>query len=371
MYKLSNILFIVAVAALLMVACSKDDNEGADNAALKVVSSDLIFPARGATHDIQVSSAGAYTAAVNKDWCTATVEGGVVHVAVERNTTLEARNAIVTLEGSGTTLRLSLSQNGAVWMVRGASSYSASDEDTTIVIPATLDFEYTVTIPDWMDGEEVEDGYQLHLHENNTGGARKGNVTFKSSQGNKTISFQQFGKRSVGGQYDITYSYITVVKDIFGNETKTTKTVTRRIEIEAKTTESYLYLKGLHETYPIPVAMGSDGTLHIANGQQVDGAPKGYLYLVLHQDSEYQNFIFAGECDYEAPLKLTNKGGILMPSFTFAKKSVTFLDPTGMDATIVADGFSIKTATLPDIRYTQAGEELGQYINVKLVKVLE
>lgn len=361
--KISKILFVVAVAALSLAACSKDDSSDTESASLKVVSSDLLFPARGATHDIQVSSTGTYTASVNKDWCTVTTDGNTVRVQVERNTQLEARNAIVSLQDGNTTLRLSLMQSGAVWMVRGPSSYSASDEDTTVIIPATLDFDYTVTKPDWMDGEEVEGGYQLHLHENNTGGARKGNVTFKSSQGNKTISFQQFGKRSVGGNYDITYSYITADKQ--------TVTVTKRIQIEALNTNSYLYLKGLHETIPIPVAMGSDGALHIANGQLVEGATTGYLYIVLHQDSEYQNFIFAGDCSYDAPLKLTSKNGILMPSFAFAKKSVTFIDPTGMEATIVANGFSLKTATLPDIRYTQAGEELGQYINIKLVKVLE
>ena len=363
--------FIMAMAALMLAACSSDDDStAADNAALKVVSSDLLFPAKAATHDIEFSSTGGVTASVNKEWCTATVEGNVVHVSVERNTELESRNAIVTLEGSGTNLRLSLIQSGAVWMVRGLSSYSASDEDTTILIPATLDFDYTVTKPDWMDGEEVEDGYLLHLHTNDTGGARKGNVIIKSSQGSKTISFQQFGKRSVGGQYDITYSYTTTTESL-GRIKETTKTVTRRIEIVAENTSSYLYLKGLHDTYPIPVSMGSDGTLHIANGHLMDGATSGYLYIVLHQEGQYQNFIFAGECDYEAPLKLTNKGGVYIPSFTFAKKSVTFIDPTGSEATIVADGFSIKTATLPDIRFTQAGEELGQYMNISLKKVLE
>lgn len=365
MCKLCYKFFVVALAAVLLAACGNDDESSnpADSKSLQVVSSDLVFPARGATHDIVLSTTGAYTASVNKDWCTVTTDGNTVRVQVERNTQLEARNAIVSLQDGTTSLRLSLMQSGAVWMVRGPSSYSASDEDTTVIIPATLDFEYTVTKPDWMDGEEVEGGYQLHLHENNTGGARKGNVTLRSSQGSKTISFQQFGKRSVGGNYDITYSYI--------NAEKQTVTLTKRIEIEALNTNSYLYLKGLHETIPIPVAMGSDGTLHVANGQLLEGVTSGYLYIVLHQDSEYQNFIFAGDCSYDAPLKLTSKGGILMPSFTFAKKSVTFIDPTGMEATIVANGFSLKTATLPDIRYTQAGEELGQYLNIKLVKVLE
>lgn len=364
MCKLYYRFFVVAFAALLLAACGNDDeSSNLDSNSLKVVSSDLVFPARGATHDIVVSSTGDYTASVNKDWCTVTTDGNTIHVEVERNTKLEARNAIVSLQDGTSVLRLSLMQSGAVWMVRGPSSYSASDEDTTVIIPATLDFEYTVTKPDWMDGEEVEGGYQLHLHENNTGGARKGNVTFRSTQGSKSISFQQFGKRSVGGNYDITYSYI--------NEKKETVTVTKRIEIEAQNTNSYLYLKGLHETIPIPVAMNSDGTLHVDNGQLLEGASKGYLYIILHQDSEYQNFIFAGECSYEAPLKLTNKGGILMPSFTFSKKSVTFIDPTGMEATIVANGFSLKTASLPDIRYTQSGEELGQYLNIKLVKVQE
>ncbi|MBR1801459.1 MAG: BACON domain-containing protein [Bacteroidaceae bacterium] len=361
----------MALAASLFSACGSDDGAEDGSPALTVVASDLVFPARASTHDIEVSCQGVFTASVNKEWCTVTTDGNRVHVAVERNTELESRNAIVTLEGGGTNLRLSLMQSGAVWMVRGLSSYSASDEDTTILIPATLDFDYTVTKPDWMDGEEVEDGYLLHLHANDTGGARKGNVIIKSSQGSKTISFQQFGKRSVGGQYDITYSYINSVTDRLGRVVENTVTVTKRIRIEAENTQSYLYLVGLHDKYPIPVSMSSDGTLHIANGHLMDGATSGYLYIVLHQEGPYQNFIFAGDCDYQAPLKLTNKGGVYIPSFAFPKKSVTFIDPTGSEATIVADGFSVKTATLPDIRFTQAGDELGQYMNISLTKVLE
>ena len=366
--------------ALCLTACDDDnDNEyytGNNNGALSVVRSDLSFPAKGATGDIVVRTSDGFTATSNKDWCQLTVEGTTVHVTAERNTSLEGRNAIVTLEGSGTTLRLPVKQDGAVWMVRGATSYSASDEDTIVVIPATLDFDYTVTKPDWMDGEEVEDGYQLHLHTNDTGGAREGNVTFKSSQGSKTIKFRQFGKRSVGGKYDITYNYTHTVTVGVGLLTETvtqTETVTKRIEVVADNAQSYLYLKGLNDDYDIPFFMGSDGTLSIANGHRLDNvkAEHKYVYVVLHQDSEYQNFIFAGDCTYDAPLKLTSKSGILMPSFTFAKKSVTFLDPTGNDATIVANGFMLKTASMPDIRYTQAGEELGQYNNVKLTKVLE
>lgn len=359
--------YLMLVLALAFVACGDDEAVDDVAGALTVVRSDLIFPSRGATHEIEVSCKDAFTATVNKDWAKLAVDGNIVSVTVEKNTQLEGRNAIVTLQSGDRKISMPLVQSGAVWMVRGESSYSTSDEDTIIVIPATLDFDYTVTKPDWMDGEEVEDGYQLHLHTNDTGGAREGNVTFRSSQGTKVIKFRQFGKRSVGGEYDITYSYIEKNSD----GTEETKTEKRRIEIEADNTKAYLYLKGLNPTYPVPVSMGSDGTLRIANGYQLDGVSKGYVFIVLHQEGPYQNFIFAGDCSYEAPLKLTNTGGVLLPSFTFAKKSVTFIDPTGSEATIIANGFSLKTATMPDIRFTQAGEDLGTYIGVKLAKVLE
>ena len=358
----------------LLSSCGDDDDAvsfvSQGKGYIKVVSADLVFGPKGDARQITVDCPEPVTAGSNRDWCAVSVDDNIVNVVVERNTTLEGRNAIVTLRAGSDSLRMSLTQSGAVWMVRGASSYSASDEDTIIVIPATLDFDYTVTKPDWMDGEEVEDGYQLHLHTNDTGGAREGNVTIKSSQGSKTIKFRQFGKRSVGGQYDITYSYTTVEgAGLLAQEV--TKTEKKRIEIEAENTKSYIYLKGLNPTYPIPVAMGSDGTLRISNGQTLDGVTQGYVYIVLHQEGNYQNFIFAGDCSYDAPLTLTKTGGVLLPSFSFAKKSVTFVDPTGTDATIVANGFSLKTATLPNIMYTQAGTDLGTYINVKLTKVLE
>jgi len=366
------LLFLILNSSFLILfaSCGDDDpvvgfvSQG--NGYLKVVSADLVFGPKADSSMVEVSCPEEITASTNKDWCTVSVDSNRVKVVVERNTQLDGRNAIVTLRSSRDSVRLSLIQSGAVWMVRGATSYSASDEDTTIVIPATLDFDYTVTKPDWMDGEEVEDGYQLHLHTNDTGGAREGNVTIKSSQGSKTIKFRQFGKRSVAGQYDITYTH--TISDGLKTVTKTEK---QRIEIEAENTKSYIYLKGLNPTYPIPVAMGSDGSLRISNGQTLDGVSQGYVFIVLHQDAEYQNFIFAGDCSYDASLTLTKKGDILMPSFNFTKKTVTFIDPIGEEATAIADGFSLKTATMPDIRFTQAGEDLGTYVNVKLTKVLE
>ena len=357
------LLALLFAAPLLLCACGDDDDDAVDEFA--VVRSDILFQSKASTGEIEVRSSQPFTVSVNKPWVQVTaVEAGpvqahsVVTVEVEKNTDYETRNAIVTLQCGERHLNLSLMQQGAVWMISGPSTYTTSDEDTTLVIPASLDFDYEVTMPEWIEGQEVEEGYQLHLLVNDTGGGREGTVTFTSQVGKKSIKFRQFGQRSIGGTYQATF-----------NDGK--MNVTRNIEIEADPAKSYLYMKGLSTNYDIPVSMDGNGNLHIANGQLLDGVTDGYVYIVLHQTGDYQNLIWAGTCEYVAKITLTNSKGILVPSFTFSNNVITFVDPIGMEAEATINGFMLKTASMPNILYTSSGKLLDTVVGLKLKKIIK
>ena len=351
------LLAVLFAAPLFLCACGSDDDDDTDDE-FAVVRSSLLFRSKASTGEVEVRSTQPYTVSVNKEWVKATAQGNIVTVEVEKNTDYETRNAIVTLQSGTRRLDLSLMQQGAVWMIGGPDTYTTSDEDTTLVIQASLDFDYDVTMPEWMEGEEVEEGYRLHLFTNDTGGGREGTVTFTSQVGKKTIKFRQFGQRSIGGTYQATY-----------NDGK--KSQTRNITIDADPNKSYLYLKGLCDSYDVPVSMDGSGNLHIANGQLLDGVTDGYVYIVLHQTGDYQNLIWAGSCEYMAKITLTTQNGILVPSFTFSNNSITFTDPIGMEASATINGFMLKTASMPNILYTSSGKLLDTVVGLKLKKIIK
>lgn len=355
--KLNRYLFVILFALpLLLSSCSSDDDDApADEFA--VVRSSLLFRSKASTGQVEVRSTKPYTVSVNKEWVKATAQGNIVTVEVEKNTSYETRNAIVALQSGDRQLRISLMQQGAVWMINAPDTYTTSDEDTTLIIQASLDFDYEVTMPEWMEGEEVDEGYRLHLLTNDTGGGREGTVTFTSQVGKKSIKFRQFGQRSIGGTYQATYS-------------DGKKNMTRNITIDADPTKSYLYLKGLCDSYDVPVSMDGSGNLHIANGHLLENATDGYVYIVLHQTGDYQNLIWAGSCEYMAKITLTTQNGILVPSFSFSNSNITFIDPIGMEASATINGFMLKTASMPNILYTSNGKLLDTVVGLKLKKIL-
>ena len=203
--KKINILWMLIGYLFLVTSCSDDDDSAV--ASLQVIKSDVSFTAIATTGTIEVQSNSAITAVSNQDWCTVTVNGNVVTVAVPTYTGLVGRNAVVEISNTlDSKVRVPVSQAGGVWYVNGDDLYGLSDEESTITIPVKSDYDYTVDMPAWITGEKVKEGYNFTLTENTTGNARKGTVIFKSQKGTKEITFVQFGVNDIAGTYEATYS---------------------------------------------------------------------------------------------------------------------------------------------------------------------
>lgn len=203
--KRLNILWMLVGCMFLTTSCSDDDDSMVE-ASLQVIKSDVTFGAVSSTGTIEVQSSSAITATCSEDWCSLTVSGNVVTVTVPTYTGLTGRSAVVEItNASGGKARVPVSQSGGVWYVKGDKVYGLTDEESSITIPVKSDYEYTVETPAWIDGEKVQDGYQLTLAENTTGNARKGTAIFKSERGTKEITFVQFGENDIAGTYEATY----------------------------------------------------------------------------------------------------------------------------------------------------------------------
>ena len=139
----------------LVTSCSDDDDSAV--ASLQVIKSDVSFTAIATTGTIEVQSTSAITAVSNQDWCTVTVNGNVVTVAVPTYTGLVGRNAVVEISNAlDGKVRVPVSQAGGVWYVKGDDAYGLSDEESTITIPVKSDYDYTVDLPAWITGEKVK-----------------------------------------------------------------------------------------------------------------------------------------------------------------------------------------------------------------------
>lgn len=352
-YRTSLLLLLGTL--LLLTACRDKDEAPYD---LTVVRASLNFPAQAASGEIEVTSSQPYTAEADKDWCTVSTDGNTVTVTVTKNGDFESRSATITLLSGTRRLRLPVAQMGSIWAIRGPESYLTSDEDTVLTIPATLDFEYTVSMPAWMEGKQVEEGYQLHLLDNDTGAGREGVVTFTSTVGSKTITFRQFGSKSVCGTYTATF------------RDGQNASVTRPVTLEATYERNEFLLKGLDLTYDIPITMKSDGSIRIDGSQLVKHTSSlGYLFTVLHC-TDGTDFTQQGYY-YEAPLKLTKTNDMLVPSFTFTSATINYKDMFEQDLSATIDGFTLKTYSNPTVSYYFEKNVIGQYTNIKLDKAQE
>ena len=150
--KKINILWMLIGCLFLVTSCSDDDDSAV--ASLQVIKSDVSFTAIATTGTIEVQSNSAITAVSNQDWCTVTVNGNVVTVAVPTYTGLVGRNAVVEISNTlDSKVRVPVSQAGGVWYVNGDDLYGLSDEESTITIPVKSDYDYTVDMPAWITGE--------------------------------------------------------------------------------------------------------------------------------------------------------------------------------------------------------------------------
>jgi hypothetical protein len=98
-----------------LAGCTNEANTEAD-ALLRIVRSELHFTATLGTGYVKVAvpNGSTLSASADQQWCTLTVLGDSVAVAVAANAGIEGRTALVSLSAAGETLSLPVSQAGAI-----------------------------------------------------------------------------------------------------------------------------------------------------------------------------------------------------------------------------------------------------------------
>lgn len=326
--KKINILWMLIGCLLLVTSCS--DEEDSAVSSLKVIKSNVSFPAVATTGTIEVESNSAITAESDQDWCTVAVNSNIVTVSVPTYTEIVGRNAVVEISNAlGNKVRVPVSQSGGVFTVGGNDLYNLSDEENVITVRVKSDYDYTVDAPDWITGEKIKDGYKLAITENTTGNARKGVVTFNSQRGTKEITFIQFGLNDIAGTYEATY--------LTPGEDDNLVSVTAEVELlQDEKDEKIFYVDGLSSIkgISIPMKYNTETNQLCALNSEYLGyieSKNWYFYTIMGSEAGY---VHADESlSYAAVAEFDEK---LMPSFTFKdEKGFSFETAEGTENSFI------------------------------------
>lgn len=198
--------------AALLVSCGDDADGYADSGeSIRIVSNDLIFPAAGSTASVQVQTQGAapLEAAVDADWCVASVDGLVVTVTAQPNYGFDGRTALLTLTSGQAVRQLPVQQLGMVLDMPMAvnSHYSPrAGEEFTVTIAHDLPLTAT-PLQSWLHPEVDAGTLRVRVDSNVGGHIRRGQIVCACGDYVDTLRIAQYDMQDdvVGSYYMMGY----------------------------------------------------------------------------------------------------------------------------------------------------------------------
>lgn len=253
----------------LLVACS---DEEAVTSSLQVVATDGIdFSAASGEGTITVSATEAITATSNKDWCTTTVEGNVVHVAVTTSSEVTSRIALVTISAGTSSVDVPVIQAGAVTIVDDYNLYYCCGYDG-----GEFDFSfktnssYSVEVPEeaagWLTYTYDTENNVLKFNVAASADKTPRGAEVKLSAGAKelvlSLSQIEASLDLIGGYWNMSY-----ISGAYGQEVAGTGQI-------GMLSGNIVLVDALQENY-LPLEIGENGTLSVP-ANVVVGSTSGY-----------------------------------------------------------------------------------------------
>lgn len=253
----------------LLVACS---DEEAVTSSLQVVATDGIdFSAASGEGTITVSATEAITATSNKDWCTTTVKGNVVHVAVTTSSEVTSRIALVTISAGTNSVDVPVIQAGAVTIVDDYNLYYCCGYDG-----GEFDFSfktnssYSVEVPEeaagWLTYTYDTENNVLKFNVAASADKTPRGAEVKLSAGAKelvlSLSQIEVSLDLIGGYWNMSY-----ISGAYGQEVAGTGQI-------GMLSGNIVLVDALQENY-LPLEIGENGTLSVP-ANVVVGSTSGY-----------------------------------------------------------------------------------------------
>lgn len=187
------LLAVLVVAGF--VACSEDNDFGVERESrIHIVKSDVLFQAAAGIGTVEFEATGLVGVETDRDWCTATVSGNTVNVAVTENGNLEGRSAQLTLRCGEDAVHVTVQQTGLVFQLSTGSMIVADSNKAH-----TLTYKMTSNVPlnfessaDWFSVTVEGEHLLVTFKENNTGHARIGNLMYSSNTVSQSLQVVQY-----------------------------------------------------------------------------------------------------------------------------------------------------------------------------------
>ncbi len=206
----------VAMMMALAIGSCKDYDDSANPyehfATITVDSTSVVFQAAPSTGFITVNAQNGITNVTSSaDWCTATVSGNTVNLAVTQNDNLEGRSSQITIWSGSDSTHVTVQQLGFVFQLEtGTADNSIVTNDDAQSLPFYMKHNTEIAVStsdDWLAPVVDGDSLRISLAENATGNPRQGFVYYSSGTMRDSISVTQFeADKDLVGNYNLWYT---------------------------------------------------------------------------------------------------------------------------------------------------------------------
>ncbi len=205
-------LVCMATLALSFVACSDDDEVGAEYnraSTISVVKSDVLFSASAGVGTVVVKAQGPITFACASEWCKATaLNDSTVQVAVDNNEDNNGRSSLLTIKSGVDSVNVAVHQQGFYLQSDMGTAVSFGDEASRESYAFnTSGTPIVSSTANWLSASIEGDSLVVSAMANETGHLRQGYVkyTFGEFQDSVLVSQYDFAQ-DIAGLYYLAYT---------------------------------------------------------------------------------------------------------------------------------------------------------------------
>ena len=198
----------MATLALSFVACSDDDEVGAEYnraSTISVVKSDVLFSASAGTGMVVVRAQGPISFESSSEWCkTTALNDSTVQVSVEANEQNSGRSSQITIKSGVDSVNVTVQQQGFYLQSDMSTGAVFGDEACREAFAFSTSGTPTITsTADWLSASVEGDSLVVTATSNETGHMRQGYIkyTFGSYKDSVEVAQYDFDKDLAGNYY--------------------------------------------------------------------------------------------------------------------------------------------------------------------------
>lgn len=158
-----------AIMTFVMVSCGKNNENGQKEPTLSILKSELSIPGLGGEATVEVESASSWSATVDKNWLSCAQEGTTVRLSADKNLSLEARYATLTVKNADEEIKLSVVQLGQKSSGFNPQDISTKSDAAEFKFPYQYETKLQAsTEASWITLEISDDCLTVRIAENTT-----------------------------------------------------------------------------------------------------------------------------------------------------------------------------------------------------------